>query len=97
MTDISLPYAKEHLEDLIARARQGEVVTIDDGRGRVQLTVPVPGDMAAARVTDTLPQFVPLKHPRTPGRIAGQFPEPPPDFFEPLDEKELAFWSGDAG
>jgi antitoxin (DNA-binding transcriptional repressor) of toxin-antitoxin stability system len=94
MDDIPLTFAKDHLEDLIARARRGEVVTINDGRGPVQLTSPRHDDVTAARVTDTMPPFVPLKEPRKFGLFKGEIPPPPDDFFDALDGDELKLWYG---
>ena len=95
MDDIPLTFAKDHLEELIARARRGEVVTINDGRGRVQLTAPAHGDVIAPRITDTLPPFVPLKQPRLAGRLAGKFSPPPEGFFDPLSDEDLKDWYGE--
>ena len=95
MDDIPLIIAKGDLEDLIARARRGEVVTINDGRGRVQLTAPEYGDVTAPRITDTLPPFVPLKQPRKFGIFEGEIPLPPDDFFDPMDDEELKLWYGE--
>lgn len=36
-TAVTIAEAKEQLEELIARARRGEVVTIDDGKGSVRV------------------------------------------------------------
>jgi antitoxin (DNA-binding transcriptional repressor) of toxin-antitoxin stability system len=95
MDDLSITFAKEHLEDLIARARRGEVVTINDGRGVVRL-IAAPGyDVTAPRVTDTMPPFVPLKEPRKFGLFKGEIPPPPDNFFDPLDEDELKQWYGE--
>ncbi len=95
MDDIPLSFAKDHLEDLIARARRGEIVTINDGRGPVQLTSPHHGDVKAARITDTMPKFVHLTEPRKFGLFKGEIPLPPDDFFDALDEKELKHWYGE--
>lgn len=94
MDDIPITYAKDHFEDLIVRARRGEIVTISDGHGRVHLTSTLLGDVTAARITDTLPSFVPLREPRKFGLFKGEFPPPPDDFFDGLDEDELKHWYG---
>jgi prevent-host-death family protein len=97
MENVTLEHAKEHLEELIERARRGEDVCITDAAGRaVRLTPepPVP-DVFAKRITDTMPPFAPLKEPRKPGRLAGILPPPPDDFFDPMSEEELKVWYGD--
>lgn len=38
MDDVTLAYAKEHLEELIERARRGEDVRITDGKGAVTIS-----------------------------------------------------------
>ncbi len=96
MDDISITFAKEHLEDLIARARRGEAVVIDDGHGPIQLTATRFVDVTARRVTDTMPPFVPLSQPRVLGQLEGTIPLPPDDFFAPLSDDELKDWYGDA-
>lgn len=97
MEDVTLAHAKEHLEDLIARARQGEVVTIaDDKLGPVRLVAePFSYDPTARRLIDTMPPFVPLKADRKLGRLKGILPTPPDDFFAPLTKEELKDWYGD--
>jgi hypothetical protein len=95
MDDIPLTFAKDHLEDLIARARRGEVVTINDGYGPVRLTANRPFDVTAPRVTDTMPPFVPLSAPRVFGSLEGQIPLPPDEFFAPMSESELKDWYGE--
>jgi antitoxin (DNA-binding transcriptional repressor) of toxin-antitoxin stability system len=95
METVTLAHAKEHLEDLIARARRGEDVRIADPHyGSVRLTqVPVP-DVTAARVLDTMPPFVPLAQDRVPGRLAGKMVVPA-RLMEPMSEDELRDWYRD--
>ncbi len=96
MEDVTLAHAKEHLEELIARAACGEEVHIVDPKvGKVRLTPVGAAGPTARRVTDTMPPFVPLKVPRVPGRLAGKIPPPPPGFFDPLSDEELKDWYGD--
>jgi antitoxin (DNA-binding transcriptional repressor) of toxin-antitoxin stability system len=99
MEDVTLPYAKEHLEDLAARAAEGEDVLFSvPGAGRFRLVpvVDVPTlDLTAPRVTDTMPKFVPLKKPRKLGQLEGIIPPPPDGFFDPMNEEELKIWYGD--
>jgi antitoxin (DNA-binding transcriptional repressor) of toxin-antitoxin stability system len=95
MDNITIAEAKEHLEDLVARARRGETVVISDGVGTVQLSATSASAAPSSRVTDALPPFVPLKRPRTPGRLEGRIPSPPAGFFDPLSEEELKEWYGD--
>ena len=96
MEDVDLRHAKEHLEELIERARRGEDVRISDPKGgTVRLTPVREPDLFAPRVTDTMEPFVPLKEPRVPGRLAGKIPPPPDDFFDPMNDEELKLWYGD--
>ena len=96
MDDVTLAEAKEHLEELIARAQRGEDVRIVDPKvGKVRLTVVRDVDLFAPRVTDTMEPFVPLKEPRKPGRWKDRIPPPPDGFFDPLTDEELKDWYGD--
>ena len=95
MDDVSITFAKDHLEDLIERARRGEIVTINDGHGSVQLTTARAIDVTAPRVTDTMPPFVPLASPRVLGSLEGTIPLPPDEFFASMGESELKDWYGD--
>ena len=96
MEDVTLAHAKEHLEELVARAARGEDVRIvDPMAGTVVLTAARKPDVTAPRVTDTMPPFVPLTADRVPGRWKGRLPPPPEDFFDPLTEEELKDWYGD--
>ncbi len=81
MEDVPLTHAKEHLEELIARAARGEDVRISDPKlGTVRLQ---PVAAAAPRPR------------RLPGLLKDKLPPPPDDFFDPLSEEELKHWYGD--
>jgi antitoxin (DNA-binding transcriptional repressor) of toxin-antitoxin stability system len=98
MEDVDLRHAKEHLEELIERARRGKDVRIADAKGGAVRVTPFRDagpDLTATRVTDTMPPFVPLKEPRKPGRLEGTIPPPPVGFFDPLSDEELKDWYGD--
>ena len=110
MEDVTLAHAKEHLEELIARAARGEEVRIvDPAIGSVRLTpdgaqvgeskppsnTTPQWDLTAPRVTDTMPKFVPLAKPRELGHLKGLIPPPPEGFFDPLTEEELKDWYGE--
>lgn len=96
MEDVPLTHAKEHLEELIARASRGEDVRITDPKlGTVKLQpVERQPDVCAPRVTDTMEPFVPLKSKRVAGRLAGKI-EVPARLMEPMSEEELRDWYGD--
>ena len=67
MDDVTIPHAKEHLEELIARARRGEDVRISDPKlGTVKLT-PAEGAPSTAKAD------------RQPGRWKGRLNIP--DYF----------------
>ena len=96
MEDVDLSHAKEHLEDLVARASRGEDVVIVDPRyGSVRLTAATLPSRTVPRVTDTMPPFVPLAHDRVPGQWKDLLPPPPPGLFDPMSEEELKDWYGD--
>ena len=96
MDDVDLRHAKEHLEELMERAKRGEDVRITDPRiGTVRLTAVWTPDVASPRVTDTMEPFVPLKQKRKAGHLKGKIPLPPDDFFDPMTEEELKDWYGD--
>ena len=86
MEDVDLRHAKEHLEDLIARAARGEEVRIaQPGLATVQLmVVGAASDMAAKPKRRRL------------GLLEGQVSPPPDSFFDALSEEELKDWYGDA-
>ena len=97
MEDISLAHAKEHLEELIVRARQGEDVRITDERLGAVRIIPEPFtyDPTAPRLVDTMPPFVPLGEDRKLGAMEGILPKLPDEFFAPLSDEELADWYGE--
>ncbi len=96
MENVPLDHAKEHLEELIARAARGEDVRITDPKlGTVKLQpVRRQPDLAAPRVTDTMEPFVPLKQPRGLGHLKGKLVVPA-RLMEPMSEEELKDWYGD--
>jgi antitoxin (DNA-binding transcriptional repressor) of toxin-antitoxin stability system len=83
MDTIPLIEAKEHLEDLIARAARGEDVRIADPvHGTARLIVEPVGETVA-----------PVK--RVPGRWKGKLGPLPDDLFAPMNEEELKDWYGE--
>ena len=95
MEDVDVRHAKEHLEELMARARRGEDVRISDPKiGTVRLSPVRTPDVAAPRVTDTMEPFVPLAQDRVPGRLKGKM-QVPARLMEPMTEEELRDWYGD--
>ncbi len=81
MEDVSLAHAKDHLEELIARASRGEDVRISDPElGTVRL-LPV----ASAKENSPV---------RRPGRLKGKLTVPA-RLLEPMSEEELKLWYGD--
>ena len=84
MQDVSVAHAKDHLEELIARAARGEDVCIrDQTLGRMRLA---PAD-AATSGADLYP-------PRVLGQWEGIVDIPVDRLFAPLTEDELAWLSG---
>ncbi len=84
MENVSIAEAKEHLEDLVARAARGEDVRIYDPKaGTVRLTAVAGAKANAPRA------------PRIPGRWKDKIPDPPAGFFDPLTDEELKDWYGD--
>lgn len=81
MEDVSLAHAKDHLEELIARASRGEDVRISD---------PELGTVRLLPVTDVENQ----RPARRPGRWKGKLTVPE-RLFEPLTDEELAWLSGE--
>ena len=79
MDDVSVAYAKEHLEELLVRATRGEDVRISD---------PAIGAVRLAAVATPKP-----KGPRTPGRLQGKI-EVPEGLLDPMTEEELKDWYG---
>ena len=81
MEDVSLAHAKEHLEDLVARAARGEDVRIvDPAIGTVKLTV-----------ANDDPVLV--RKPRRLGLLEGRM-KAPACLLEPMTAEELADWNG---
>ena len=82
MEDVSVAHAKEHLEELVARAARGEDVSIVDPKvGKVKLTLASNG----------------VSRPRKPRRLGlleGKM-KPPARLLEPMTQEELADWYGD--
>jgi antitoxin (DNA-binding transcriptional repressor) of toxin-antitoxin stability system len=84
MEDVDIRHAKEHLEELIARAASGEDVRIVDPKyGSVKLSV------------THEPTTAPLYPPRIFGLMKGLIEIPEDKLFEPLSEDELAWLSGE--
>jgi prevent-host-death family protein len=79
MDDVTIADAKEHLEDLLARAARGEDVSITD---------PVRGTFRLQQIKPARRQAPIL------GQWAGK-PTVPARLFEPLTEDELAWMSGE--
>ena len=80
MEDVSVTYAKEHLEELLARAAKGDEVRI------------VAPEIGTAKLQIVNTEDVTVE--RLPGRWAGQFTVPA-RLFEPLSETELEWLSGE--
>ena len=81
MEDVSIAQAKEHLEELVARAARGEDVSIVDPKvGKVKLTLASDG---TAR---------PRKSRRL-GLLEGKM-KVPARLLEPMTQEELADWYG---
>lgn len=96
MESVTLAEAKEHLEELVERAARGEDVRIAVPKGGSVRLMPVSEpDVAAPRVIDTMPPFVPLKEPRKLGQLKGKM-RIPARLMEPMTEEELSDWYGDA-
>jgi antitoxin (DNA-binding transcriptional repressor) of toxin-antitoxin stability system len=86
MEDVDLRHAKEHLEDLIARAARGEEVRIVDPKyGAVRLSA------AGHRESDAPP----LYPQRVPGLMKGKVHIADVDLLAPLTDDELKWLSGE--
>lgn len=83
MEDVSLDYAKEHLEALVARAAAGDVVRIAISDNQI---ISLSLDPQAAKVGE--------RKPRVPGRLAGKM-QVPARLMEPMTDEELRDWYGD--
>ena len=82
MEDVSLAHAKEHLEELVARAARGEDVSIvDQIVGKVKLTLAGNGATRSRK-------------PRRLGLLEGKM-KVPARLLEPMTEEELSDWYGD--
>ena len=82
MDDVTLSHAKEHLEELFARAARGEEITISDpALGTVSL-----------KAAQSVVQKVPGK--RKLGQLTGKMTVPA-RLMEPMTEEELKDWYGD--
>ena len=86
MERVTIEYAREHLDELIARAVKGEDVQIADPKhGDVQL-------LAIAKQQRRA--FAPLRADRIPGQLTGKM-KVPKRLMEPMSEEELRDWYGD--
>ena len=84
MEDVSVKYAKEHLEELLARAARGEDVAIVD---------PAVGKIVLTATKDAAPPSA--SKPRRLGLLEGKVAPPPDDFFDAMSAEELKDWYGD--
>ena len=82
MEDVDLRHAKEHLEELIARARRGEDVRISDPEGGAVKLTPVEVVAPVAR------------KPRRLGLLEGKM-KVPERLMEPMTDEELKDWYGE--
>lgn len=81
MEDVSVAHAKEHLEELLARAARGEDVSIVDPKvGKLKLT------LASNEAT--------ARKPRRLGLLEGKM-SVPVRLLEPMVHAELADWYGE--
>jgi antitoxin (DNA-binding transcriptional repressor) of toxin-antitoxin stability system len=86
MEDVSLAHAKDHLEELIARASRGEDVRISDP------------DVGTVRLLPVANVHTSVEQPgsaRYPGRLKGKLTVPT-RLLEPMSEEELKLWYGDS-
>ena len=82
MEDVDIRYAKEHLEELLARAARGEEIVITDPAiGKILLTAKV----------EVAP---PKRGKRRLGHLKGKI-QAPARLMEPMSEEELRDWYGD--
>ncbi len=82
MEDVSVAHAKEHLEELVARAARGEEISIVDPKvGKVKLT------LTGTTVTRA-------RKPRQLGLLEGKM-KVPARLLEPITDEEFADWYGD--
>lgn len=85
MEDISLAHAKDHLEELIERAVNGEDIRISD---------PKFGTVRLERVADEAGDKQRQRPERRPGRWKDRLTVPE-RLFDPLTDDELAWLSGE--
>ena len=82
MEDVTLDYAKKHLDELVRRAAAGEEVRISDATlGTVKLG-PVAVDLFPSQIE------------RRPGRWKGRLNIPDDKLLEPMSEEDIALWYG---
>lgn len=82
MDDIDPRYAKEHLEEVLARAARGEEIVITD---------PAIGSFRLTARQETAPAG---RGKRTLGHLKGKI-QAPARLMEPMSEEELKDWYGD--
>jgi prevent-host-death family protein len=80
MEDVSIDHAKQHLDDLVQRARQGEDVRIATSDGGLVRLQPLRDSQQAAK--------------RKPGRLQGVY-DVPEGLFDGLPNEELRRWNGE--
>jgi len=85
MEDVTLAHAKEHLEELVARAAQGE---------NVRITLPE-GGVVELRRLQSKPAVADAHPVRRPGRWKARLNIPDDKLLEPMSVEELADWYGD--
>ncbi len=78
--NVNIHEAKTHLSELLARIEAGETVVIARRNKPIAKLVPITSEK-----TQHKPRPIGLAK----GRVTVN-----PDFFEPMDEKELALWEG---
>lgn len=83
MQEVSLDYAKEHLEELVARAAAGDVVRIATSDNQI---ISLSLDPQAAKAGE--------RKPRRLGILEGKMTVPA-RLMEPMSEEELADWYGE--
>ena len=82
MEDVTFAHAKEHLEELIERARRGEDVRISDPQ------------LGTYRLTRSEEAGKPARKPCRLGLLEGKM-KVPDNLLEPMTEEELKDWYGD--
>lgn len=84
MENVTLDFAKEHLEELLERAANG---------GEVHIKLPAAGTVKLVKVADD-PAERPAGKRRKRGRLAGKI-EVPEGLLDPMTEEELKDWYGE--